>query len=128
MLNRGDEFRTAFSLIGELRSLFPTSIHLLALIATATCSTLKAVKERLSLQDPIIIGTSPNRSNIYLTMWHKMKLEELVEHISSNPAASKTEYPKTILFCQTYKDVSDLYAAFIKHLGKDKTEPAGYPN
>jgi len=100
----------------------------LALTATATCSTLKAVKERLSLQDPIIIGTSPNRPNIYLTMWHKMKLEELVEHISSNLAASKTEYPKTILFCQTYKDVSDLYAAFIKHLGKDKTEPAGYPN
>jgi len=64
MLNRGDEFRTAFSLIGELWSLFPTSVHLLALTATATCPTLKTVKERLSLQDPIIIGTSPNQPNI----------------------------------------------------------------
>jgi len=58
-------------------------------------------------------------------MWDKMKLEELVKHISTNLAARKREYPKTILFCQTCKDVSDLYAAFMKHLGKDKTEPAG---
>lgn len=115
-------------MIGELRSLFPTSVHLLALTATATCATMKVVKERLSLQNPVIIGVSPNRPNIYLSMWDKMKLEEFSKQISTELASRKKDYPKTVIFCQTYKDVSDLYSTLIKHLGEDKTDPAGYPN
>ena len=43
----GDEFRKAFSQIGDLRSLLPSSVNVLALTATATIDTFHAVTKRL---------------------------------------------------------------------------------
>ena len=60
---RGDDFRAAFAHIGDLRSILPDDVHILALTATCTTEILKAVKMRLSLDDPAVIGVSPNRSN-----------------------------------------------------------------
>ena len=61
---RGDNFRVAFSHIGDLRSILPDDVRILALTATSTTEILKAVKTRLSLDDPPVIGVSPNRANI----------------------------------------------------------------
>lgn len=52
----GDDFRRAFSEIGNLRSLIPSNVNVLALTATATHNTFKVVAERLSLKDPVIVG------------------------------------------------------------------------
>ena len=64
ILCRGDDFRVAFARIGDLCSVLPEGVHILALTATATSDVLKVVKARLSLDDPIVIGVSPNRVNI----------------------------------------------------------------
>lgn len=40
----------------------------------------------------------------------------------------KLDYPKTILFCQSYQDCVDFYLCINHYLGNDKTEPSGYPN
>jgi len=47
--HRDDDFRTE---IGELRSLIPTSVNIMALTATATIEVLKAGTEQLSLDNP----------------------------------------------------------------------------
>lgn len=57
-----------------------------------------------------------------------MFLESLVEEISLDLLAKKKNYPKTIIFCRTYANCTDLYSELIFHLGKDKTEPSGYLN
>ena len=54
----------AYSQIGDLRSILPEGVHILALTATLTTTVFEAVKKRLSLNDPAVIGTSPNRANI----------------------------------------------------------------
>lgn len=60
LLFRGDDFRMVHSQIGDLRSILPERVHILALTATLTTTVFKAVKERLSLNDPAIIGISPD--------------------------------------------------------------------
>ena len=47
------------TLIGEVRSIFPESVNLLALTATATTTIRTRVSEILGLQNPIVIAMSP---------------------------------------------------------------------
>lgn len=128
IISRGDDFRTAFAMIGELRSIIPDCVRILALTATATHSTLQAVKDRLSLQDPVIVGLSPNRPNIFLSVLPTMKLDELIEMVAGELLEKKVNYPKTVIFCRTYQDCTDLYSRMVRYLGDDKTEPPGYPD
>ena len=60
----GDEFRTAFAHIGELRSLFSARVHILALTATDTSETFKIVTQRLCMVNPTLIALPPCRNNI----------------------------------------------------------------
>ena len=125
---RGDDFRTAFAMIGELRSIIPDHVRILALTATATYSTFQTVKDRLSLQNPVIVGLSPNRPNIFLSVLPTMKLNEVVEMVAGDLIQKGVNYPKTIIFCRTYQDCTDLYARMVHYLGDNKTEPPGYPD
>ena len=60
----GDEFRSAFSKIGDLRSILPAGINVMALTATATVETFDIMSRRLSLKDPTPIALPPNCDNI----------------------------------------------------------------
>lgn len=103
-------------------------MHIIALTATATCATFEAIKQRLSLQEPVIVGLSPNRANIFLAVSPYMSLESIVSKISGDLKKDRLNYPKTIIFCRRYQDCTDLYSAMVYCLGEDKTEPPGYPN
>ena len=100
----------------------------MALTATATRATFEVVKERLSLIDPVVVGVSPNRPNIFLSVVPAIKLESLAENICSTLKKERIHYPKTVVFCRSYQDCMNLYLAIIEQLDKDKTEPPGYPN
>ena len=60
----GDDFRITFALIGELRSLIPTGVNVIALTATATSETLSIVTQKLSLVKPTLVALPPYRENI----------------------------------------------------------------
>ena len=77
MIFRGDDFRVAFSQIGDLRSILPEGVHMLALTATATTAVFKAVKKRLALVDPLVIGISPDRANIKYSVEPKGRIKTL---------------------------------------------------
>ena len=100
----------------------------MALTATATRATFEVVKERLSLIDPVVVGVSPNRPNIFLSVVPAIKLESLAENICSALKKERIHYPKTVVFCRSYQDCMNLYLAIIEQLDKDKIEPPGYPN
>jgi len=63
-LCRGDDFCTAFSSIGDVRSLVPDNVHIVALTATVTVESFSTIAERLSLKSPALIGIKPNQPNI----------------------------------------------------------------
>ncbi len=50
----GDRVRVAFARIGDLRSLVPTVVKMLALTATATSETVRVVSERLSMKNVVV--------------------------------------------------------------------------
>ena len=100
----------------------------MALTATATCDTFDVIVKQLSLKDPVVVAISPNRANIKLSVKPSQPLEEFAAVISEGLKLQKKNYPKTIVFCNSYNDCSRIYERMLNHLGKDKTVFRGYPN
>ena len=59
--HRGESFRREFSQLGDVRSLIPESVHIMALTATATKSTRRDIIKILRMIKPAIVSISPNR-------------------------------------------------------------------
>lgn len=125
---RGDDFRIAFAEIGELRSLIPRSVSVMALTATTTTEVYDSVVNRLSMKDIVLVALPPTRNNITYCVGPKPKLLEFAEQISRTLNLLRRDYPKTIIFCNNYKDCANLYAMLRTILGSSFTEPVGYPD
>ena len=102
----GDEFRRAFSKIGDLRSILPASINMMALTATASVETSNIVSQQLSMKDPILVTLPPNREDIY-QVHPKASLNELTDDLCSEFIAKRTKFPKTVIFIHQYSACSD---------------------
>ena len=122
----GDEFRVAFAKIGNIRSLLPTSVNILALTATATKETYKIVCDRLSMPQPVLIAVSPYKSNIIYTVLPEITVEELSKHISDGIINERHSYPKTIIFARDYGTCAEIFFAIRSKLGNNITDPPGY--
>ena len=125
---QGDQFRTAYASLGDLCSIIPSDVNFMALTATATHATFEIVKERLSLRNPIVIGVSPNRPDIFLSLVSSMELDMLVDTLCNGLKEERIDIPKTLVFCRSCPDCVELYLAITDKLGKAITEPPGYPN
>ena len=64
----GDRFRQAFYKLGDLRSIVPSGINIMALTATATLKTFHVIKQKLSLDEPVLLSISPVRDNIFIEL------------------------------------------------------------
>ena len=124
----GNDFRTAFSLIGELRSVFPRSTRVLALTATATPDTVRVVSQRLSMVDPNIVALPPYRENIFYKINQKIDVEAFAESMCTELRSRGVLFPKTVVYVRTYSDCCDIYMSLKHKLGPDITEPSNYPN
>ncbi|XP_003391654.2 PREDICTED: ATP-dependent DNA helicase Q-like 3, partial [Amphimedon queenslandica] len=122
----GDNFRRSFSDLGQLRSSLP-KIPVLAVTATATHGTYDVVTKRLAMEDVVIIGLSPCRDNIFLSV-KCVTLADFVENIAESVRLNNVNHPKTLVFCRTYTDCNLVYDMFEEKLGSCITFPPGYPN
>ena len=126
----GDQFRKSFSRIGDLRSLIPKHVNILALTATATYETISVVIDKLSMQEVKIVALSACRNNIC----YKLKsspsttVEDLTDDICKEFSEKRTEFPKTILYVRTYKDCIKVYQLLKTKMAAEFTESVGYPN
>ena len=121
----GDDFRVAFSEIGDLRSLSPDTVGVHALTATSTTETYYIVTRRLCMANPTLIALPPFRDNISQP---KVDIESLGEMIAVELREKRTLYPKTVIYVRTYNDCSSLYMSLKCKLGSDFTDPPGCPN
>ena len=125
---RGDDFRIAFAHLGELRSVLPSSVKVLALTATATEETFKANVDRLSLKDPTIVALPPERPNIFYSVHEMVSMDSFSSNIARDIKQKKTDYPETVIFCWQYLDCTNMYLISLNKLGSDITDPPGFPN
>ena len=101
-----------FARLGEVRSLIPPHVNVLALTATTTKETRKAVIKRLSMRSPKIILITPNNPNLLYLVRDKPELFEamlpLIEKLQANQLPSNH---KIIIFCRKYDELQqDLQA------------------
>lgn len=125
---RGDNFRVSFSKIGELRSLLPDKVSIMGLTATATTETLKIVTDRLSMRNPVVIGITPNQVNLKFFVEPLPTATTLCDTLSDGLKTLRLDFPKTLVFCCTLGNCSTLYQLLRAKLGKEFTEPIGYPD
>ena len=80
---RGDTFRQAFSEIGDIRSLIPDHVQMMALTATATKNTRINICHQLGKIHPFVIAKPPNRVNIIATLLRMLEdtFTRLVENL-----------------------------------------------
>ena len=96
----GDEFRTAFAQIGDLRSLIPTAVNIMTL--TVTSETFDVVTRRLSMDKAILIALPPDRDNIAYQVHSKVDVDCFTTLLCREFASKQTSFPKTVIYVRTY--------------------------
>ena len=113
---RGDDFRVTFSSIGDVRSLIPDNVHIVALTATVTTDSFHIIAERLSLKDPLLVGIKPNQPNIKYFVEPLPSIELLCDTLSTGLQDLRLTFPKTLVFCRSLGDCSTMYQAIRRKL------------
>ena len=71
----GEQFQKAFAMVGDLRNILPTGVHVMALIATATTETFHTVSRQLSMHEPVLVALPPDCGNIMYYVYPKTSLD-----------------------------------------------------
>ena len=122
---RGDHFRTAFPELGHIRSSLP-NVPVIAATATATKTTFQAVVKSLLMENVVVIGISPCRDNIFLTVT-SVSFSEFSNNVYTQLRMQGLNYPKTVIFCRSYSDCNLVYDKLELFLGPYITFPPGKP-
>ena len=109
---RGETFRKEFSKLGDVRSLIPESVRVMALTATAT---RRAVIKQLKKIQPKIVSVLMNTHS----------LEETFAPLIEGIRQKRKSMDRTIIFCRTYDQCAHIYMFIVDRLGKEVTEPIG---
>lgn len=124
----GEKFRTAFSQIGNLRSLMPNGVNAMGLTATATTETYSAVCSKLAMTDPAIVAMSPHRENIVFRVSPKIEEEKFLESLCQELQEKTVAFPKTVVYVRRQIKCADLHMLLKGKLGRHYTSPPGYPS
>ena len=127
--HRGETFRREFSKIGEVRSIIPDRVNVMALTATATKATRKHVCRRLGMSAPVVISRSPNKPNIKLIVRVKEgTIDDTMAGLADELIEKRAAMPRVIIFVRTYDACGTLYGYLRNRLGEGLTEPVAAHN
>lgn len=115
--DRKAAFRSYFSEVGNLRAHFSTA-PMLCLTATATKTTQVKIKELLALKDPLVLELPPDRPNIRLYINRVQPGPSCLDWLVEELCTKTVNCPKTIIYCRSFKDCSEVYLHFLYKLGK----------
>ena len=126
-IHRGEDFRREFSRLGELRSLLPKHVHILAMTATATASRRSVIK-MLGIIDPEVIMENVDKPNLIYSI-HKFESMETTFHkLIQTLRRERTRMPRTIIYCQQEDKCAQLYLLMKMVMGEERVEPVGAPD
>ena len=127
-LYRGESFRREFSRLGEVRSVIPQHVNVMALTATATVSSRNEIIRSLDMQKPVVVSVPPIKENIFYCILEKSTINVSLGPLCDRLSSRRTSMGKTIIFCRTYDEVTSIYYFFKQRLGVHFTEPPGAPD
>ena len=104
----------------------PQNVRILAL--TATSEVCKAVRNRLSLDYPTVIGLPPSHNNNKLNVDPLPNINMLSNLLTKNLKYLCLDFPKTLIFGCTTAERALLYQTIRTKLGNDSIHTCGYPD
>jgi len=113
--------------VGEIRSLLPADVKVLAMTATATKTLCMKVAEVIGLVDPLVITVSPCKPNLIYAVANFTSLAETFTPLLLELTKQRTSFPRTIIYCRTHEHCSKLYRFFKSGLKGGFTEPPNSP-
>ena len=125
---RGKDFRKEFSKLGDLCGYFSQYVRFMAFTATATVQTRKEVIRLTGMHKPVLVLKSPKKPNTFYSVEMKGELEESFYFLAEKLQSLRTKMEKTIIFCRTYNDCSQLFLFFRDVLEEEITDPIGFPD
>ena len=117
-----------FLRVGEIRSLVPSEVHVMALTATATKGLREEVQRILGMKEPVVVVKSPAKSNIMYIIHTEESLDKAFTPMFKQLQKDRKEFPQTIIYCQRFSDCGYLYTMFRDFLGPTFTEPTDAPD
>ena len=125
---RGDSFRREFANLGEVSSLLP-SVNTMALTATASKSTRRAIYRSLAMKKVLLVSQSSDKSNLFYCLDSYQKdITEAFAPLVIELKQKRTNTDRTIIFCRSYNSCITVYYYFKSSMGKHLSHPEGYPN
>ena len=125
---RGTTFRHLLARVGEVRSLIPSSIHVMALTATATSSDRIAVMQMMGLHNPYTLKQAPSKPNIVYHIGSFKTVPDTFKHFANSFRFERVAFPKTIIYCTSFSMCADIYL-FLKYcLGPAFVNPQDAPD
>ena len=123
----GQSFRKEFSHLGEIRSIIPLNVHVMALTATATLSTRHYIMDTLSMktENTHIVYVPPVKDNIAYYVADKPSGGIPAFGPIAKRVKQDHNLGRIIIFCRTYEAVTSIYSYFKTELGEHYTEPKG---
>ena len=124
---RGESFRTSIKQLGEIRSLLPSGINIMALTATATKYVRLAVSKTLCLHNPFVLAVPPSKPNVTYIV---KKFSSLSDCFSTYAAALKQEkihMGRILIYCRSLPQCCDVRDFFYDHLQQDRLYPPDVP-
>ena len=115
-------------MLGEVQSLNPSRVNIMALTATASRQTRQKVVRILGMKSPVVVSISPHRANIVYWVGAKNIMQEAFSPVFERLRTERTLMPRMIIFCRLYTDCAALYELFSDMLGPEFTEPVHAPN
>ena len=128
IIYRGDSFRREFANFGEVSRLLP-NINTMALTATASKSTRRAICRSLAMKIVLLVSQSSNKSNLFYGLdSHQKDVEEAFALLVLELKQKRTNTDRTISFCRSFNSCVTIYYYFKSSMGKHLSQPEGFPN
>jgi ATP-dependent DNA helicase RecQ len=100
----------------------------MALTATATTTLQDDVISTLGMVNTAVIEISPDKTNLFFTVVEFESIQVSFQSLMKQLKEKRTEMERTVIFCRRPLDCAQLWLEFRNFLGKDITEPPGYPD
>ena len=100
----------------------------MALTATATKTMQVQVSRVLGMRKPFVIAVSPCKKNTVYVLRRHDSIEKTFQPIVDRLRLEHRTMPRTIVYCRSYNDCSNLYIYFRTQLGEMFTDPPDAPD
>ena len=97
-----------------MRSLIPTSAHVMALTATATRSDISFISRIVGLRNPFVITRVPVIPNLIYAVGLFKSIPETFQNLAQKLVIERNKFPKTIIYGRSFGVCGDMYTSSLR--------------